>query len=470
MVGGVMSKAFNILRVSWVVPFALIITISSMILMVLARPISAEQEIQSQQLISDAVCLGWNEQFSATSQKVYAINGSETRLANTTIGTQAVELQPRAVFSIDNFKNQKVRVITQGNAANSVNEFHFVREARKGKAGAALEACRGPASQWWFSGLNTTAGFGTQLVLGNPDNTDVVVALRAFTKDGEFVLAENRRVVVPGDSVRVIDLTRTIPAQYSAALEVSAVDGRIVASVQVDAIQGVKSRGRSFIHAQKVASESMYFASLPVDSADGTIHLLSPVGDAAVEIFAHTKDGSFPVAGSENIFLSEGIVQTVSLDKLGSRDTSMISVKSDNPIIGAMTFLALNARGGDWEAIAPIEEFGSQSSMVIPDSASNVSLQLYSTINDYITIRQFYQKRLVWESRVEVEKDVLRVVSLPKRAVLRGQFVLSSENAKTVAGAMFRFQSRSGTLHTALGFTNPLSEIAPAFRLRLLVP
>jgi hypothetical protein len=470
MVGGVMIKAFNILRVSWVVPFALIITISSMILMLLARPISAEQEIQSQQLISDAVCLGWNEQFSATSQKVYAINGSETRLANTTIGSQAVELQPRAVFAIDNFKNQKVRIITQGNAANSVNEFHLVREARKGKAGAALETCRGPAAQWWFSGLKTTAGFGAQLVLGNPDNTDVVVALRAFTRDGEFVLAENRRVVVPGDSVRVIDLTRTIPAQNSAALEVSAVDGRIVASVQVDAIQGVKSRGRSFIHAQKAPSESLYFASLPVDSADGTIHLLSPVGDAAVEVFAHTKDGSFPVAGSENIFLSEGIVQTVSLEKLGSRDISMISVQSDNPIVASMTFLALNARGGDWEAIAAIEEFGSQSAIVIPDGASSVSLQLYSRVGDFVTIRHFHQKRLVWESRVEVSKETLKVVSLPKRAVLRGQLVISSGNAKTVAGATFRFQSGSGTLHTALGFTNPLSEIAPAFRLRLLVP
>lgn len=470
MVGGVVKRIFEIFRSTWVIPFALIVGISSVILMLLSKPISADQEIQSQQLISDAVCLGWNEQFSSTSQSIYAINSSETRLANTTVGAQAVELQPRAVFSIDNFKSQKLRIITQGSAANGVNEFHFVRESRNGKAGAAFESCRGPASQWWFSGLNTTAGFGTQLVLGNPDNTDVVVALRAFTKDGEFALAENRRVVVPGDSVKVIDLTRTIPAQSTAALEVTAVDGRIAASVQVDAIQGVKSRGRSFVAAQKAPGKQQYFASLPVDSVDGTIHLLSPFGDAAVEIFAHTSDGTFPVAGSENIFLAEGIVQTVSLERLGSRDVAMISVKADADVVASMTFLALNARGGDWESIAPIEEFGSQSSLAIPKGASSVVMHLYSSSGDSVTLRQFYQKRLVWESRVEVESEILKVVNIPKRNGLGGQIVVSSTNAQTVAGATLRFNSRSGSLHTAFGFTDPLSEIAPAFRLRLLVP
>lgn len=470
MVGGVVSKILDIFRSTWVVPFALIMSISSVILMLLAKPISAEQQIQSQQLISDAVCLGWNEQFSSTSQSIYAINSSETRLANTTVGSQVVELQPRAVFSINNFKNQKVRIITQGTAANGVNEFHFVRESRNGKAGAAIESCKGPSSQWWFSGLNTTAGFGTQLVLGNPDNTDVVVALRAFTKDGEFALAENRRVVVPGDSVKVIDLTRTIPAQSSATLEVTAVDGRIAASVQVESIQGVKSRGRSFVASQKTPGKLQYFASLPIDSVDGTIHLLSPFGDAAVEIFAHTSDGTFPVAGSENIFLAEGIVQTVSLDRLGSRDVSMISVKADADVVASMTFLALNARGGDWESIAPIEEFGSQSSLALPRGASSVVLHFYSPTGDTLTVRQFYQKRLVWESRVELDAEILKVVSIPKRNGLGGQIVVTSTSAQTVAGATLRFNSRSGSLHTAFGFTNPLSEIAPAFRLRLLVP
>lgn len=465
-----MNKFFNLFRISWAVPLAVILIGASLTLTLLARPISAEQEVQSQQLISDAVCLGWSDQFSKTSQKVYAINASETRLANTAVGNQVVELQPRAIFAIDSFRSSKLRIITQGSAANSVNEFHFVREGKNGKAGAAIENCRGPASQWWFSGLNTTAGFGTQLVLGNPDNTDVVVALRAFTRDGEFALAENRRIVVAGNSVKIVDLTRTIPAQNSAALEVSAVDGRIVASIQVDAIQGVKSRGRSFIQAQKEPRELQYFASLPVDSVDGVIHLLSPEEDAEVEIFAHTRDGSFPVAGSENLFLSEGIVQTVSLDKLGARDVSMLSVRSDVPIIASLTFLALNSRGGDWEAISPVEEFGSQSSIVIPDGATSVSLHLYSPSGDTLTIRQFYKKRLIWESRLDIEPGILKVVALSKDKGLKGQLVISAASSKTVAGATFRFSSRAGTLHTALGFSNPLSEIAPAFRLRLLVP
>ena len=470
MVGGVVGRFLNLIRISWVIPLVLVVSTASLVLMLLARPISSSQEVQSQQLISDAVCLGWSEQFSEVTQKVYAINSSETRLANTTLGSQAIELQPRAVFTIDNFKSQKLRIITQGIAANSVSEFHYVRESKNGKSGAAIEACRSPLSEWWFGGLNTTAGFGTQLVLGNPDNTDVVVALRAFTQDGEFALAENRRIVVPGDSVRVIDLTRTIPAQNSSTLQVNAVDGRVVASVQVDVIQGVKSRGRSFIQGVMEGSELQYFASLPVDSVDGTIHLLSPLGDAAVEIYAHTKDGSFPVAGSENIFLSEGVVETLSLNQLGSRDVSMLSVQSDVPVVASLTFLAINSRGGDWEAISPIQEFGSQSSVVIPDGASKVSLQMYSPVGDTLSVRHFYQKRLIWESRVVVDAETLKVLTVPKRGVLRGQIVISSTNSKSVAGATFRFSSRAGTLHTALGFSNPLSEISPAFRLRLVVP
>lgn len=470
MVGGVVQKLLNLLRISWVLPLSLLATVGSIVLMLLVQPISSNTEIQSQQLISDAVCLGWNEQFSPTTQKVFTINGSETRLASTSIGNQLIELQPRAVFTVENFKASKLRIITQGNAANSINEFHLVRESGKGKAGAAIETCRPPGPEWWFNGINTTAGFGSQLVIGNPDNTEVVVALRAFTTEGEFVLAENRRLVIPGDSVRIVDLTRTIPAQKSAGLQLSAVDGRIVANVQVDAIQGVKTRGRSFIQAVKAPTSQQYFASLPVDSIDGAIHLLSAEGDAAINVYAHTKDGSFLVAGGENIFLSEGRIQTVSLDRLGNRDVAMLSVESDVPVIAAMSFLALNSRGGDWEVVTPIEEFGSQSSIVIPDGASSATLQLYSDSSDVITVRKMYQKRVVWESRIQLEPETLKSISVPKGSALKGQLVISSTSAKTVASATYRFGSRAGLTHTVLGFSNPLSEISPAFRLRLVVP
>jgi hypothetical protein len=148
----------------------------------------------------------------------------------------------------------------------------------------------------------------------------------------------------------------------------------------------------------------------------------------------------------------------------------MLSVQSDVPVVASLTFLAINSRGGDWEAISPIHEFGSQSSIIIPDGASSVSLQMYSPFGDTLSVRHFYQKRLIWESRVVVDAETLKVLTVPKRDALRGQIVISSTNSKSISGATFRFSSRTGTLHTALGFSNPLSEISPAFRLRLVVP
>jgi hypothetical protein len=84
--------------------------------------------------------------------------------------------------------------------------------------GFAVDVCRAPQSNWWFNGVTTTAGYGATLVMVNPDNTDTVVAVEAFSPQGQYELGENRRLVIPGNSTRIIDLTEVMPGLKSASL------------------------------------------------------------------------------------------------------------------------------------------------------------------------------------------------------------------------------------------------------------
>ena len=103
------------------------------------------------------------------------------------------------------------------------------QQSIKTPEGAAVGPCASAASDRWFSAVGSTAaGSSLLLPLLNPFPDDAIVGLAFSTDQGRTVPGDLQGVVVPGRSVRVVDVGEHVRRRDAVATEVVARRGRLV--------------------------------------------------------------------------------------------------------------------------------------------------------------------------------------------------------------------------------------------------
>jgi len=436
------------------------------------NPTVGSVEFAPPKLVNDTICVAWQNQFSSAKSTLFSVNGalnSESAELQVDIDGRAIKLAEGNFRSFSMTPSSSDRVLADGADSPLLSNFVFSSEAPRNMAGYAVDVCRTPQSNWWFNGITTTAGFGASLVMVNPDNTDTVVSVEAFSANGKYQLGENRRLVIPGESTRSLDLTEIMPGVKSASLLIKSLDGRIVANVQAEVIKGLKSRGRSYVTPVLEPAKEVVITRIPISANHPKLHLLATDDDAVITVTAHTPSGSFVVDGLNGVLLSKGKQKIIDLSRAQGGEALALTITADEPVLATATYFSRNRGLGDYEVVTGVPAIKEHTTFVVPTGASKTALVLGGKQDATLTVTVRAAGQVKWVKEVEVTSGKFDTQVFENKIVAGDVVTIESADSEFYATAIFMKSSSVGEISAVLPLIDPESQVARGVRLTLAI-
>lgn len=448
------------------------VVLVSAVLSILRDPAVGSVEFAPPKLVNDSVCVAWQNQFSSAKSTIYSVNGalgSETKELNVEVDDKAFSLKEGYFRSFSMTPGSTDRVLADGDDAPLLSNFVFASEAPRNLVGFASDYCRAPQATWWFNGITTTAGYGASLVMFNPDNTDTIVSIEAFSTDGKYELGENRRIVIPGSSTRLMDLSEVMPGVKSASVFIKSLDGRIVANIQSEVINGLKSRGRSYITPLPSATKEVVIGRIPITAKDAKLHLVATEEDAVITVIAHTASGEFALEGLNGVLLSKHKQNIFDLSRAQSGEALSLSIKADKPILASASFFTKNRGLGDYEVVAGVGPIKTSSTFLVPGSVTNATLILGSLQDETLKVTQRTAGKVDWVQMVTVPAGKFLSKAIEKPFTPGSVVKVETEAGVFYATVVFTKNSAAGPTTSVLSLIDPESQVSRGVRLTLAI-
>ncbi len=436
------------------------------------HPTVGSVEFAPPKLVNDSICVAWQNQFSSAKSALYSVNGalnSDEPKLNVEVNGNAFALDEGNFRAISIAPGTSDRVLANGTDSPLLSNYVFASEAPKNMPGFAVDVCRAPQSTWWFDGIATTAGFGASLVMVNPDNTDTVVSVSAFSQSGRYQLGENRRLVIPGAAMRVLDLTEIMPGVKSASLFIKSLDGRIVANVQSEVINGLKSRGRSYITPVQSASKDLVITRIPITAKFPKLHLLATEEDAVITVTAHTVSGDFALEGLNGLLLNKQQQKVVDLSRAQGGEALSLTIVSDKPILASASYFSRNNGLGDYEVVAAVPAIKAHSTFVVPSSVTKTTLILGSLQDANLKVTARVAGKVKWVQKVFVPAGKFLNQALANPLTAGSVITIETEDSEFHAAVIFGKRSSAGEISAVLPLIDPESQISRGVRLTLAI-
>ncbi len=426
-------------------------------------------EYTSPRQINVVQCIGWKESTSKVSQRIYMSNANSTASVNLVIDGKQTTLKAQQALSQDIKSGAGVSVISEGDGSNELATTIVARSRDKVASGVAADTCRAPSDEWWFTGVRTLSGFSARLLLANPDNADAIVALSAYSQDGEIQVGQFRRVLVPANKVRLVDLTQAIPGVSTASIRVHAVEGRITPSLQTEVLSGEKKLGRSFIAPVTEIGNNAVITGVRGNSDKQQLVIMPTTEDAIVTVRIHSADGSFILAGAENVLAPK---QTPLIFDLASAITSSdaaIEVVADQPVIAAVRGFEKVGKGLDYEVVSSQPAMKS-SVIALAISAMNKNIFSVMALNDAtIRVVAIVGGKISWTQETSLTAGTFQRLKLAQKVDPRTMLIFRSSDAGIYMSQAMVGVVGSTPQTSVLGLVDPMTQIVEGVRLHLQV-
>lgn len=476
MIKGIVSRVASVIKQLFNESLMLFIVIAVVIasagLFLWRNPKVGSVEFAQPKLVNDSVCVGWQNQFSSARSTLYSVNGALNSGAEST----NVDVEGQAIALVEGFyrtfpvnPSSSSRVVADGADSPLIANYVFSSELPKNMPGFAADVCRAPQAEWWFNGITTLAGYGATLVMVNPDNTDTVVSIQAFSLDGSYQLGENRRVVIGGDATRVLDLTEIMPGVKSASLLIKSIDGRIVANVQSEVIKGLKSRGRSFISPVYKPAKEVVINRIPVNATSAKLHLIAVEEDTYVTVTAHTASGSFVIEGLNGVFLDKNQQRLIDLTRAQGGEALSLTISADKPVLASASYFSKNRGLGDFEVVTGIGAIKEHTTFVVPTSAFKTTLVLGSVQGSNLKVTLRIKGVVKWIQNVEVGQTQFLSQALANPIPAGSVVTVESLDNEFYATAIFTRKAANGENTSVLNLIDPESQVSRGVRLTLAI-
>ncbi|WP_168209083.1 DUF5719 family protein [Agromyces intestinalis] len=214
-------------------------------------------------------------------------------------------------------------------------------------AGLAIAACREPAAESWLVGGSTALGRTSLVLLANPTDVAATVDLRIFGEEGTVEAPAGLGLVVPPGTQRVVSLAGLAPDIAAPVVRVTSSGGRIAATLQQSAIDGLVPAGVELIAPAAAPSDQARIpgfvvaeeGGVPVDEdhldGDGfpALRLLAPGADD-VEATVSVVPEQGGARTSIDVSLLAGQTIDVPLGEL-SPGAYAIDLVADGPVVAA---------------------------------------------------------------------------------------------------------------------------------------
>ncbi|PJJ43062.1 hypothetical protein ATK23_0233 [Glutamicibacter mysorens] len=223
-------------------------------------------------------------------------------------------------------------------------------------AGLAAATCQAPASNWRFTGLQTSTGSTSVMHLANPTHTTAQVSLRLRGPDGLIDTSTLQNIVLAAGESRAIVLGGYAQDLNSISAEVTSLGGKITASVQQAALRGLTPSGVELVGANATASNSQVIPGVWIESKENVSKLskddkslvpqlhVSATGSsgAGFKVKVLGADGEVAASFDENLAVDSDATKVVNLNQLAGGYYTVV-VESDAPVTAAVKMV----RGAD---------------------------------------------------------------------------------------------------------------------------
>ena len=156
----------------------------------------------------------------------------------------------------------------------------------EGPTGRAVAACSSsPSSSWFIPSGTTRAGTSQLLALFNPFPSAAVASVTFEADDGARSPQNFDAIVVPGQSVTVLDIGATVTLRDQLATTVSVRSGRLIVD-QIQSADGTQGTTKSLTvtPAASRGATTWWFADGPADAGTSTVFYVQNPGDQAVDV------------------------------------------------------------------------------------------------------------------------------------------------------------------------------------------
>ena len=209
-------------------------------------------------------------------------------------------------------------------------------------AGLSAVGCAAPRTSQWIAAGATTSGADMVLILSNPSPTASVVSIDGYGAYGPLT-ASPRQVTVAANSAVSVLLAGWFPDENSLAIHIQADGGGIAAWAQASLMDGEIPQGATLASAVVPSTKQTILGVDPKGTS--LLRLVSPSGDAHVNVSVADSTGVHPLGGGEAT-VAEGSTLEMPLDG-ATKDASPIAliVTSDREVVAQTTTITL---GSPW--------------------------------------------------------------------------------------------------------------------------
>ena len=223
-------------------------------------------------------------------------------------------------------------------------------------AGLAAATCQSPASNWRFTGLQTSTGSTSVMHLANPTHTTAQVSLRLRGPDGLIDTSTLQNIVLAAGESRAIVLGGYAQNLNSVSAEITSVGGKITASVQQAALRGLTPSGVELVSANATASNSQVIPGVWIESKENIsklskdnkslvpqVHVAATGSSGAgFKVKVLGEDGEVAASFDDNLAVDSDATKIVDLTQLAGGYYTVV-VESDAPVTAAVKMV----RGAD---------------------------------------------------------------------------------------------------------------------------
>jgi hypothetical protein len=210
-------------------------------------------------------------------------------------------------------------------------------EGTRGGRGLAAAPCTAPSSRWWFVGVASTPERAGVLQLANPTPGVAVVDVGLYRPNGLLAPAAGRGLALAPGEVRSVPLSGLVAGADPLAVEVTASQGRVTASVHERASDVLEPAGADIVPA---AGEPRPTATLTGVPRGGRHELtvLNPGGAAAVvRVEVLGREAAFTPSGLESLRVpAHGLAQVTLPGSALDGDATGIRVSAGHPVTAAV--------------------------------------------------------------------------------------------------------------------------------------
>jgi hypothetical protein len=197
-----------------------------------------------------------------------------------------------------------------------------------------------PSDAWWFPFGDAAGGSDVRVVIANPNDTPADVEVTALLEGADDV-GRPQPVVVPPQSLSVVDLDSLVTPQGSYAVIVRAPAAEVVAE-QLAGWRGGDRRGAATTVGSATPSRRWAFAAGRLPDDDGGIAVVNPGPEVAHVILSAFDGGRERIV--EEIDVAPGERHVFGARRLGLAPDVPVVVSGDQPVVaGRVAFIGRGA-------------------------------------------------------------------------------------------------------------------------------